>query len=478
MTGVHIKKECNGMKPFMDEDFLLKNELAKVLFHDYAKAMPIIDYHCHLSPAEIYYNRSYNNITEVWLHGDHYKWRAMRAMGIEELYITGEADDYDKFCAWAKTVPQLIGNPLYHWTHLELQRFFNTHEILNEHTAPIIWEKANQQLIEGQLKVRNLIEMSNVEVICTTDDPIDDLHFHNELMKDQTFDVSVRPSFRPDKALAIDTEHFLPWLEQLSNITKTKITTFQDLLHGLVKRMDYFHRHGCRLSDHGLDQFNNVLATEQEASRVFDKALVQEQIAKAEADQFKSYLLTFLAMHYKQRGWAMQLHINALRNNNNRMLDKLGPDTGYDAINDHLIAKPLVSFFDRLEKDGQLPKTIVYSLNPNDLPILATAIGSFQGEGIAGKMQLGTAWWFNDTKQGMLSQMEALANVGVLGNFIGMLTDSRSFLSFPRHEYFRRIMCQMIAQWVEDGEYPAEKEQLGGIVRNICYNNAKRYFQF
>lgn len=466
------------MKTFMGEDFQLQSDLARQLYNDYVKTLPIIDYHCHLSPCEIFNNQSYTTLTEVWLAGDHYKWRAMRAVGIDEHYITGDASDYEKFLAWAKTVPQLIGNPLYHWTHMELQHFFNIYDTLDEKTAPTIWEQANDLLNGGKLNVRDLIEKSGVEVICTTDDPIDSLEFHQGLSEDQSFNVSVRPSFRPDKGLAIDSLDYLDWLHQLSRLTEKPITSYQDFLKALEERIDYFHKIGCRISDHGLDHFEFIQASEEEVAIIFKKVLNQKKISPIETVKFRSLTLVFLAKKYKQHNWAMQLHMNALRNNNSKMLGQLGPDTGYDAINDHLIAKPLCLFLDRLEVEGALPRTILYSLNPNDLPILATIMGSFQGDSIPGKMQLGTAWWFNDTKRGMIEQMETLANIGVLSQFIGMLTDSRSFLSFPRHDYFRRILCNLLAEWVMNGEYPNEMDRLGKIASDISYFNAKEYFEF
>ncbi|MCZ0704274.1 glucuronate isomerase [Natronobacillus azotifigens] len=466
------------MKRFMGEDFQLQSDLAIRLYNQYVKELPIIDYHCHLSANEIYENRGYTTLTEAWLAGDHYKWRAMRAVGIDEHYITGDASDYEKFLAWSKTVPQLIGNPLYHWTHMELQQFFDIHETLDEKTAPLIWEKANLLLNSGELNVRDLIEKSGVEVICTTDDPIDSLEFHQSLSEDQSFNVRVKPSFRPDKGLAIDSLGFLDWVDQLSSLTEMTIQSYQDFLKALGMRIDYFHQIGCRISDHGLDHFEFIQASEEEVSIIFNKVRNKESISAVEVVKYKSLTLVFLGEKYQEHNWVMQLHMNALRNNNSKMLNQIGPDTGFDAINDHLIAQPLRLFLDQLEREGALPRTIVYSLNPNDLPILATIMGSFQGDAIAGKMQLGSAWWFNDTKRGMLKQMEVLADTGVLSQFIGMLTDSRSFLSFSRHDYFRRILCNLLAQWVIDGEYPCDIDRLGKIASDISYYNAKNYFKF
>ncbi|WP_226037407.1 glucuronate isomerase [Aquibacillus saliphilus] len=466
------------MSKFMDENFLLETELAKKLYLNYAKDLPIIDYHCHLSPKEIFENKTFKNITEIWLNGDHYKWRAMRANGIEEEYITGEASDYDKFLAWAKTVPMLIGNPLYNWTHLELQRFFDIYDILNEKSAPKIWELVNEKLTSGKFGARSLIESSNVEVICTTDDPVDNLSYHVQLQKDTDFAVNVLPSFRPDKGLEINRDGFLDWLKSLETVSETTIGTYDDFLNALESRVEFFHSIGGRLSDHAIDTMMYADATKQEVEELFQRALNGNEVSEIDEKKFKSYTLTFLGKLYAKFDWAMQFHINAFRNNNSRMYKKLGPDTGYDAMNDEVIAKPLVSLLDSLEKEDALPRTILYSLNPKDNNTIASVIGSFQGGGIPGKVQLGTAWWFNDTKQGMLDQMQTLASIGVFSRFIGMLTDSRSFLSYPRHEYFRRLVCSLIAKWVESGEVPEDIDTLGKIVEGISYYNAKKYFQF
>ncbi|WP_226665428.1 glucuronate isomerase [Metabacillus litoralis] len=466
------------MSSFMGENFLLTNGVAETLYHQYAKNMPIIDYHCHLSPKEIYENKQFKNITEAWLYGDHYKWRAMRANGIEEKYITGNASDYEKFISWAKTVPMTIGNPLYNWTHLELQRYFGIYDILNEKTAPMIWEKVNEKLANSDFTVRELIKKSKVEVICTTDDPIDSLEYHQKLSEDTTFNVSVLPSFRPDKALELNKETFGFWIEKLSSITNIKIENYQELLEALESRIEFFHELGGRVSDHAIDTMMFSEATLNEVDDIFKRALKGERICQEDEAKYKSFTLVFLGEKYAELGWAMQLHINALRNNNTRMLAELGPDTGYDCMNDDLIAKPLCKFLDALEKEDKLPKTILYSLNPRDHSILASMIGSFQGGGVRGKMQFGTAWWFNDQKKGMLDQMKTLASIGLFSQFIGMLTDSRSFLSFTRHEYFRRLVCQLISEWVENGEVPNDLDTLGEIVQRISYGNAREYFQF
>lgn len=466
------------MRKFLDENFLLHNQTAVQLFHDFAKDMPIIDYHCHLSPQEIYENKKFKNITEAWLYGDHYKWRLMRAYGIDEKYITGNADDYDKFLAWAKTVPMTIGNPLYQWTHLELQRYFGVYELLNEKTAPVIWEKVNTQLNKEGFGVRNLITESNVKVICTTDDPTDCLKFHELLKNDSTFNVSVLPGFRPDKGLEINREGFLDWVQKLASISQIEIRTYADFLQALESRVAFFHSLGGRVSDHAIDMVMFSETSEDEAAKIFKERLEGNTVSIEEETKYKTFTLTYLGKLYSKFGWVMQYHMNALRNNNTKMFQQLGPDTGYDSINDEKIAKPLVSLLDSLEQQNALPKTVLYSVNPNDHDIIAAIIGSFQGGSTIGKLQLGTAWWFNDTKDGMLRQMKALANVGLFTTFIGMLTDSRSFLSYTRHEYFRRIVCNLLGEWVEAGEIPNEIEFLGEVVKNISYYNAKNYFSF
>ncbi|MGO4537149.1 glucuronate isomerase [Paenibacillus sp. 2TAB19] len=468
------------MKPFMDDNFLLFNETAVTLYHDYAKQMPIIDYHCHLSPQQIYENTSFSNITEAWLYGDHYKWRAMRANGAEERLVTGGegATDYERFAAWAKTVPQTIGNPLYHWSHLELRRFFDVQELINEKNAPVIWEKVNAKLATGSFKARDLIKMSNVEVICTTDDPVDSLEYHIAIKGLEEFDVQVLPSFRPDKALEINRATYLPWIKQLAEVSASSIDSYDALLDALADRVKFFDEVGCKVSDHALDYVAYAETTKEEASAIFARALQGEKVSLEDEKKYKTYTLLFLGRQYAQRGWAMQLHINAARNNNARMFGKLGPDTGFDSINDSSVAYPLSRLLDALDSDDLLPNTIVYSLNANDNDVLGALIGCYQGGGVPGKIQLGSAWWFNDTKNGMLDQMNALANLGLLSRFVGMLTDSRSFLSYTRHEYFRRILCNLLGEWVENGEAPADLELLGDMVQNISYRNAKQYFGF
>lgn len=463
---------------FMDDDFLLRNPTAVKLYHEYAAKMPIIDYHCHLSPREIAENCRFRNLTDAWLSGDHYKWRAMRAAGVEERYITGDAPDEDKFLAYARILPQAIGNPLYHWSHLELRRYFGIDEIIHEKNAPVIWEKANAKLAGSGFAARDFILKSRVEVICTTDDPADSLEYHVQLRSETDFPVKVLPSFRPDKALHIEKEDFPAYVARLGEAAGVAINGYTDLLDALEKRIAFFREAGCVVSDHGLDEVPYAEAGEREVADIFAKALAGGRVSKEEEWKYKTHLLLFLGKQYAQNGWVMQYHINAHRNNNTRMLSVLGPDTGYDSMNDKPLAHALTRLLDALEKEEALPKTILYSLNPTQNHLLATIMGSFQGGGVPGKMQLGSAWWFNDTKEGMIAQMKALAEIGLLGRFVGMLTDSRSFLSYTRHEYFRRILCNLIGEWVEGGELPDDEAWLGGLVQDISYNNAKAYFGF
>lgn len=468
------------MKAFMDNTFLLNTNTAVTLYEQFAKSMPIIDYHCHLDPKAIYEDKPFANLTEVWLYGDHYKWRAMRANGIEEQYVTGGegVSDYDRFAAYAKTVPMTLGNPLYHWSHLELRRLFGIDELINEKNAGIIWEKANKRLAEQSFTPRGLIRGSNVKVVCTTDDPADTLEYHRKLNEEQELGFQVRPSFRPDKALEINRETFLPWLNRLEEVCGYELSSYALLLKALEQRVQYFHETGCLLSDHALDKVMYGEATKEQAAAIYDKALRGEAVSLEEEAAYKTYTLLYLGRLYEERGWTMQLHIKAHRNNNRAMYDKLGPDTGYDSINDGPLAEPLVKLLDGIERGGGLPRTILYSLNAADNDVLATIIGSFQGGGIAGKIQLGSAWWFNDTIDGMTAQLKSLANMGVLARFVGMLTDSRSFLSYPRHEYFRRILCNLLGDWVEAGLVPNDLELLGPIIEGICYRNAEQYFRF
>jgi glucuronate isomerase len=463
---------------FMDENFLLKNETAIRLYHDFAKNMPIIDYHCHLSPQEIYENKTFKNITEIWLYGDHYKWRQMRSNGIEEEYITGNASDYDKFLSWAKTIPMTIGNPIYNWTHLELQRFFGINELLNEESAPRIWEQTNALLNRADFGARDLIKKSNVQVVCTTDDPTDSLEYHLRLQEEADFDVQVLPSFRPDKGLEINREGYLSWVQKLQDVSAIEITSYEKFLQAIEARVRFFHSVGGRVSDHAIDTMMFAETTIEEVSNIFNDALQGKKVSLEDEKKYKTYTMKFLGSLYSELNWAMQFHINALRNNNTKMFNILGPDTGYDSINDDQIAKPLARLLDAIDQESGLPKTIIYSLNAKDNDVIGSIIGTFQGGGIPGKIQFGTAWWFNDHKTGMLDQMKSLSNLGLFTRFIGMLTDSRSFLSYTRHEYFRRIVCALLAEWVENGEVPNDLDFLGKIVQGICFNNAKEYFQF
>lgn len=464
-----------AVKTFITDDFLLYNDTARELFHDTAKDLPIIDYHNHLNQHEILEDKKFENLSEVWLGGDHYKWRAMRANGIDEAYITGDKEDYEKFLAWAKTVPMTFGNPLYHWTHMELLRYFDIDLLLNEDTAEEIYHLANEKLKTDEMSTRNLLRGMKVEFVGTTDDPVDDLASHQKL-KEEGFDITVSPSFRPDKGLKIDEEEFTAWLDQLREVTNSSIETYDQFLEALQQRVDFFDENGCKSSDHGIDVMFYEAATKDEVSKIFKKRLSGETISPKEVDQYKTYTLIALGEMYADKGWAMQLHLSALRNNNKRMLRKLGPDTGFDSIGDVLIANKLSNFLNALEEKGKLPKTILYSLNANDNDVLASMAGNFQSSEVPGKVQFGTAWWFNDTIDGMEAQMKSLANIGVISNFIGMLTDSRSFLSFPRHEYFRRILCNILGTWVEERKVPKDMDLLRKYVTGICYENAVRYF--
>lgn len=466
------------MKKFMDENFLLNNETAINLYHDFAREMPIIDYHCHLSSKEIAENKSYRNITEIWLGGDHYKWKAMRSNGIDEDYITGGAEDKDKFLKWAETVPYTMGNPLYHWTHLELQRFFGIDMLLNKESAESIWDKCNELLQKEEFTARQLIKRSKVKVICTTDDPIDSLEYHKAIAKDNTFDVKVLPAFRPDKAINLEKDGFLAWIKKLGQVVGRKIDTLDDLLEALKERVLYFDSLGCKASDHGLDPIVFEKGDYNEINNIFVKALNQDELTLSDIRKYKTYVLLFLGREYAKLNWAMQLHVGVIRNVNSRMMRKLGPDTGFDTIGDYSFAEALAKFLDALDTTNELPKTILYCVNPRDNEVLATMIGSFQGGGIPGKIQFGSSWWFNDQKDGMIRQMTALSNMGLLSRFVGMLTDSRSFLSYTRHEYFRRILCNLLGEWVESGELPYDMDLLGEMVKDICYNNANRYFEF
>ncbi len=461
---------------FMDKNFLLKTKTAQNLYHNYASEMPIIDYHCHINPQEIYEDRRFDNITQIWLGGDHYKWRLIRSNGIFENEITGDSDDYTKFMHFAEMLPKAIGNPMYHWTHLELKKYFGYNGVLNKDTAKEVWELCNEKLKSDDMTVRNIILKSNVKMIGTTDDPIDSLEWHKKLRDEGRFPVAVLPSYRPDKAVNIEKSGFKEYLEKLSSVSEIEIKSANDVKKALSKRLDYFCELGCRATDHGLDYVIYEEATDAEVEAIFSKVMAGEKITQLEADKYKTAIILHLGREYARRGIVMQLHYGAQRNTNSAMFERLGPDTGFDCISVRDCGFAITDFLNALEKDALLPKTIIYSLNPHDNELIGTIIGAFQGSEIAGKIQHGSAWWFNDTKTGMEAQLKSLANLSVLGNFVGMLTDSRSFLSYTRHEYFRRILCNLIGEWVENGEYPADYAQLEEIVRGICYNNAAKYF--
>ncbi len=466
------------MKTFMDKDFLLETETAKILYHEFAAKTPVLDYHCHIDPKEIAEDRKFENITQVWLGGDHYKWRFMRSCGVEEKYITGDASDYEKFCKWAECVGKAIGNPLFHWSHLELQRYFDYNGVFNKKTADEVWNLCNAKLQEDSMSVRNLIKQSNVTLICTTDDPIDSLEWHKKIAEDQTFDVTVLPAWRPDKAMNIEKPDYLEYLDKLAEAAGMPIITFSDLKAALKSRMEFFDSMGCSVSDHGLEYIMYSPAGEDEIEEIFLKRLNRMFLTKEEEIKFKTAFMIFVGREYNRLGWAMQLHYGCKRDNNTSMYEKLGPDTGYDCINNHAPSSQMADYLNVLNITDELPKTVIYSLNPNDNHAIGSILGCFQDSTAVAKIQQGSAWWFNDHKTGMQDQMTSLANLGNLSGFIGMLTDSRSFLSYTRHEYFRRILCNLVGNWVENGEFPADMEILGEIITDISYNNAKRYFQF
>jgi glucuronate isomerase len=463
------------MKPFLDNHFLLENATAKALYHDYAKDLPIIDYHNHLSPKEIAEDKTFSTITEVWLNGDHYKWRAMRANGIPEQYITGSATDQEKFSKWAETVPYTMRNPLYHWTHLELQRYFGIHQLLDQKTAESTYHQTNATLQQAEFSARGLLKKMKVEVVCTTDDPTDKLEFHQKAKKDQD-DLQVLPTFRPDKFVVIDHPDFLPFLEKLEDVTNSTISTFEALVAALQNRVEYFHALGCRLADHGLSQLFATPLTGKKLDTILKKRKAEKRIKRKESAHFQMTLLHELGKLYHEKGWTMQFHLGAIRNNNSRLLGLVGADVGADSIGDFEQARGLSAFLNRLDAEGKLAKTILYNLNPRDNEVFATMAGNYNDGSIPGKIQWGSAWWFLDQKDGMEKQINTLSNMGLLSRFIGMLTDSRSFLSFPRHEYFRRILCNLIGKDVERGQLPNDLNGLGQMVENICYHNAKAYF--
>ncbi|WP_347840566.1 glucuronate isomerase [uncultured Draconibacterium sp.] len=466
------------MKQFMDKDFLLQSNVAKELYHEHAAKMPIFDYHCHINPKEIAEDKQYNNLTEIWLYGDHYKWRGMRTNGVDERYCTGDASDWEKFEKWAETVPHTLRNPLFHWTHLELKKFFGIDKVLSPATAKEIWEECNAKLQTPEYSCRGIIKMANVHTICTTDDPVDSLEYHRAIKADG-FETAVLPAWRPDKAMAVENAaSYNDYLKQLEEAANMNIGSFADLMDALDNRHEFFHQNGCRLSDHGLETVLAEDYTEAEIEKIFAKVRSGNELSKEEILKFQSCMLYEFGIMDHSRGWTQQFHLGALRNNNTRLFNKLGPDTGFDSIGDFEVARPLSKLLNRLDLEDKLSKTILYNLNPRDNELIATMIGNYQDGSVPGKMQFGSGWWFLDQKDGMEKQMQALSNLGLLSRFVGMLTDSRSFLSYTRHEYFRRTLCNLLGNDVENGEIPYNKELLGNMVENISFNNAKAYFNF
>ncbi len=466
------------MRKFMDQDFLLYSETAKYLYHQYAEDLPIIDYHCHISPQDIATDRKFNDLTEIWLAGDHYKWRALRALGVDEYYITGGASPFDKFMKWAEAIPYTLRNPLYHWAHLELKNVFGIEKTLCPSTAKAIWEKANALLHTDAFSCRNIIRKANVEAICTTDDPVDSLEWHQKIKTDR-FEVKVLPAWRPDKSMAIENAAaYNTYIDQLATVAGIEINQYRDLLEALKLRQTYFDQMGCRLSDHGLDTMYAEAFTDAEVDKIFQKVRNGGQASVQEVRIFKSALLFELGRMNSEKGWVQQFHIGAMRNNNTRMFKQLGSDAGFDSIGDEPTARAMSRYFDSLDKQQCLAKTIIYNLNPRDNEIYASMTGNFQGDSVKGKMQWGAAWWFLDQKDGIEKQINTLSAMGLLSCFVGMLTDSRSFMSYSRHEYFRRILCNILGQDVERGELPDDLELIGKIVRDVCYRNAKNYFDF
>lgn len=466
------------MKNFLDDNFLLQTTTAQSLYHEFAKQMPIIDYHNHLLPDQIAEDKNFDTITQVWLYGDHYKWRAMRANGVDEYYITGAASDWEKFEKWAETVPFTMRNPLYHWTHLELQRYFDIHEVLSSANAKQVYDKCNAKLQTKEFSVQGLLNMMNVKTLCTTDDPLDNLVYHQQI-KNSGIELRVLPAFRPDKAMnADDVEGLNSYIDKLAEVIGTPIADYVSYLSALKSRHDYFAANGASVSDHGLEHVYAEDYTEEEIKSIFLKIRSHSALNSEENLKFKSAMLFNFALWDHEKGWVQQFHLGALRNNNTRLLSSLGPDTGFDSIGDFPQGKALSKFLNKLDLENKLTKTILYNLNPADNELMATMIGNYQDGTVAGKVQWGSGWWFLDQKEGMIKQINTLSNMGLLSQFVGMLTDSRSFLSFPRHEYFRRILCDLFGTDVENGELPYDKEWLGKIIQDICYNNAKTYFNF
>jgi glucuronate isomerase len=466
------------MKAFMDDNFLLHSDVAAYLYHEHAARMPVIDYHSHLSPARMAMNANFANLTDAWLSGDHYKWRAMRAHGIEEKFCTGDASDEEKFGKWAETVPYTLRNPLYHWTHLELRRYFGITNLLDPDSADEIFAMATSMLQQDDYRPMALLKKMNVEVVCTTDDPVDNLEHHRKIRKSGA-EIKVFPTWRPDKAMAChDTVSYNQYLAQLSSVSGIEISSYDRLLEALQVRHDFFHAHGCRLSDHGLEVFESEGYTDAEVQQAFSQLLAGKTIDKRAASKLRSAILHDLAVMDHEKGWVQQFHVGAVRNNNSRMYESLGPDTGFDSMGDGEMARPMTRFLDRLDQQNRLAKTILYNLNPRDNEVMATMAGNFQEAPVPGKIQWGSAWWFLDQNEGIEKQLNALSSLGLLSHFVGMLTDSRSFLSFPRHEYFRRILCNLVGRDMEKGELPDDRQMLGKMIEDICYYNAKNYFGF
>ena len=466
------------MKPFLSEDFMLQTQTSKTLYHQYAETMPIYDYHCHLPIRDIAENKKFENLTQIWLYGDHYKWRAMRANGVNEKFITGNGSDFEKFQAWAATVPKTLCNPLYQWTHLELKRYFGIEGILlNENTAKDIYDKCTQFLQTDAFSTQGILQKMDVRIVCTTDDPADSLEYHQQLKENQNFPVQVLPAFRPDNAMAVESpDRFNDWVDRLAAAAGMDIINYETFIEALQQRHDFFHNTGCRLSDHGIEQPYAEDYTEAQIDRIFDKVRSGNALEKSEIRQFKSAMLMALAIMDAEKSWTQQFHLGALRNVNTPAMQQLGPDTGFDTIGDFEIARPLAHFLDRLKIQDKLTRTIIYVVNPRDNELIAAMIGNFQDGSVPGKIQFGSAWWYNDQKDGMEHQIRALANMGLLCRFVGMLTDSRSFLSYPRHEYFRRVLCNLIGRDIENGDLPDDLELIGDMIKDICYNNAVRYF--
>ena len=480
MTQQKLKRftKAGNMKKFLDENFLLKTKTAQRLYHDYAKDMPVIDYHCHLPPQQIADDIQFENLTQCWLYGDHYKWRAMRTNGVSEEYCTGTKNDWEKFQKWAETVPYTLRNPLYHWTHLELQRYFDVHDVLNPGSAKKIYKDCSAKLQTPTYSVRNLLRKMNVKLVCTTDDPVDSLEYHLKL-KEDGFEIPILPAFRPDNAMDVsEPQKFLKYLEKLEEVTDIDISSLDDFLYALKNRHDFFALMGCSVSDHGLEEMCSDDFTNAEINSIFNKIRDGNQLDRDEQLKFRSAMLLQFAEWDWEKGWVQQFHIGALRNNNSRMLQTLGKDTGWDSIGDFTQARSLAKFLDKLDRNNKLAKTILYNLNPADNELFATMTGNFNDGSMAGKIQWGSAWWFLDQKDGMIKQLNALSNMGLLSRFVGMITDSRSFLSYPRHEYFRRILCDLFGDEIENGELPNDINWTGKVIQDICYYNAEKYFNW